>query len=175
MTKDSKSNKVDKDNKDAKMPKKASKKQSDNLQVKIEELTADLQRVRADFENYVRRADQEKAASRSFGESAAIMKLLPVIDNIERAISHMPDDLKDHPWAIGVSGVLKSLDKSLGDLGLERINSSPGVEFDPEVHDAVQVDEEAEGDREVIAEELRAGYKLNGKPIRHAMVKVTRK
>jgi molecular chaperone GrpE len=144
------------------------------LQLRIDELTADLQRNRADFENYVRRTDAEKLAAKENGEASAILKLLPVIDNVERAITHLPEDISEHPWAQGVVGLVKNLDKSLAGLGLERIDAKPGTIFDPEIHDAIQVDEDAEGEREVIAEELQPGYKLRGRPIRHAMVKVTR-
>lgn len=152
---------------------KKSKKQEE-LEQRIDELTADLQRTRADFENYVRRTDQEKSAAREAGEATAILKLLPVIDNIERAIAYTPEDLRDHPWAQGVTGLVKNLEKSLDGLGLKRINAKPGVDFNPELHDAIQVDEDATGEREVIAEELQSGYVLRGRPIRHAMVKVTR-
>lgn len=148
--------------------------QIQELQRQIDELTADLQRTRADFENYVRRSDQEKQAARENGEAAAIMKLLPVIDNIERAIGYLPEDIAKHPWAQGIAGLVKNLDKSLAGLGLERIAATPGTDFDPELHDAIQVDEEAAGEKEVIAEELQQGYILRGRPIRHAMVKVTR-
>lgn len=146
----------------------------EQLQTEMSELTADLQRTRADFENYVRRADQEKSTARAAGEAAAILKLLPVIDNIERAIAHMPEDLKAHPWANGVANLVKNLDKSLENLNLKRIDAKPGTDFNPELHDAIQVDEDVSGEREVIAEELQPGYTLNGRPIRHAMVKVTR-
>ena len=66
------------------------------------------------------------------------------------------------------------LDKQLKEIGLEKIDSKPGVSFNPELHQVVQFDEEAEGEKEIIAEELRAGYTLNGSVIRDAMVKVTR-
>jgi molecular chaperone GrpE len=140
----------------------------------VEELTNDLKRLRADFENYMRRVDSEKAAVREAGEAGAILKLLPVIDNIERAIAYTPEDLKGNPWADGVANLVKNLEKSLQGLGLERIEATPGTEFDPELHDAIQVDEDAEGEKEVVAEELQPGYRLRGRPIRHAMVKVTR-
>jgi molecular chaperone GrpE (heat shock protein) len=58
---------------------------------------------------------------------------------------------------------------------LKRIEAGQGAEFNPDLHEAIQFDEEATGEKEVIAEELQAGYVLNGQPIRHAMVKVTRK
>lgn len=138
------------------------------------ELTLDLQRTRADFENYRKRVDAEKSAAREAGQASAIQKILPVIDNIERAITYAPEDLKENPWVQGVAGLTKNLEKSLESLNLKRIDAKPGTEFNPEFHEAIQFDEDAEGDTEVIAEELQAGYTLNGHPIRHAMVKVTK-
>lgn len=150
-----------------------SKKQTE-LEQHIGELTQDLQRTRADFENYRKRAEAEKTAAHQYGAAAAIMKLLPVIDNIERAIAYMPDDLTDNKWAQGVANLVNNLEKSLEGMNVKRIIASPGTAFNPELHEAIQVDEEAEGEQEVIAEELQAGYTLAGTPIRHAMVKVTR-
>jgi molecular chaperone GrpE len=155
-----------------------SKKQEDKkyeeLEARVGELTQDLQRVRADFENYRKRVEQEKEMARAGGKVGAIMKLLPVIDNIERAIAHTPDDLKENKWAQGVTGLVKNLEKSLESLNLARIEAKPGTKFDPELHEAIQFDEEAEGDQEVIAEELQPGYKLGDDVIRHSMVKVTK-
>jgi molecular chaperone GrpE len=138
------------------------------------ELTLDLQRTRADFENYRKRVDTEKSAAREAGQASAILKLLPVIDNIERAIAYTPEDLKDNKWVQGVQSLVKNLEKSLETLNLKRIDAKPGVAFNPELHEAIQFDEDAEGDKEVVAEELQGGYTLNGNVIRHAMVKVTK-
>jgi len=140
----------------------------------VAELTLDLQRTRADFENYRKRVEQEKQSARESGQASTILKLLPVIDNIERAIAYTPEELKDNSWVQSVAGLVKHLEKSLESLNLKRIDAKPGVAFDPELHEAIQFDEEATGDKEVIAEEMQAGYILNGQPIRHAMVKVTR-
>lgn len=150
-------------------------KKNDEYQQQINELTEDLQRTRADFENYRKRVEAEKIAAREIGQSSAIIKLLPVIDNIERAITYVPDDIKDHEWVQSVMGLAKNLDKSLDGLNLKRIDATSGTAFDPDVHEAIQFDEDATGEKEVIAEELQAGYLLNGRPIRHSMVKVTRK
>ena len=73
-----------------------------------------------------------------------------------------------------MAGLSKQLDKQLKEIGLEKIDAKPGTLFNSELHQAVQFDETAEGDKEVIAEELRAGYILNGAVARDAMVKVTR-
>jgi molecular chaperone GrpE len=153
----------------------AKSKKQEELEQQVGELTADLQRTRADFENYRKRVEQEKTAARAAGQASAILKLLPVIDNIERAIAHTPAELQDNKWAQGISGLVKHLEKSLEALNLKRIDAAAGSDFDPELHEAIQFDEDAEGEHEVIAEELQAGYALNGQPIRHSMVKVTRK
>ncbi len=155
--------------------KKAKKEDIQNeFEQQLGELTLDLQRTRADFENYRKRVDAEKAAARENGQASAILKLLPVIDNIERAIAYMPEDLKDNAWAQGVASLVKNLDKSLEGLNVKRIDAGVGVAFNPELHEAIQFDEDATGDKEVIAEELQAGYLLGDNVIRHAMVKVTK-
>ncbi len=149
-------------------------KKQEEINQQIEELTQDLQRTRADFENYRKRMEQEKSAARESGKAAAILKLIPIIDNIERAVAYTPPELKDNKWAQGISGLAKNLEKSLDALNVRRIDAARGKVFDPELHEAIQFDEDAEGDTEVISEELQAGYTHNGSPIRHAMVRVTR-
>ena len=153
----------------------AKSKVQENLEQQVGELTADLQRLRADFENYRKRVDTEKLSARQDGEIRAIMKLLPIIDTIERAVAHIPADIADHQWVKGVAGLVKQLEKSLGELKLAKIDANEGTVFNPELHQAIQFDEDAAGEQEVIAEELQPGYMLNGDPIRHSMVKVTRK
>ena len=137
-------------------------------------MTADLQRTRADFENYRKRVEIEKQSAREAGQAGAILKLLPVIDTIERAIAYVPEELKDNKWALGIVGLVKNLEKALEGLNLKRIDAKAGTEFNPDFHEAIQFDEDATGEKEVIAEELQPGYLLNGRPVRHAMVKVTR-
>lgn len=146
----------------------------DELQQQITELTLDLQRTRADFENFRKRAEIDKQQSMERGEAKTAIKMLPVIDTIERAIVHIPDDIAEHQWVQGVAGLIKQLDKALADMGIARIEAKSGTLFNPELHQAIQMDEDAVGEQEVVAEELQAGYTLQNVPIRHAMVKVTR-
>jgi molecular chaperone GrpE len=153
----------------------AKTKQQIALEESLLELTTDLQRTRADFENYRKRSELEKVTAREAGQASAILKLIPVIDNIERAIAYMPADLADNAWAQSVSGLVKNLEKSLDSLNLKRIDASVGSAFNTDLHEAIQFDEEVAGENEVVADELQAGYTLNGHVIRHAMVKVTRK
>jgi len=160
----------EKENK-SKKPKKEAKLK---LEQQLAELTTDLQRTRADFENYRKRSETDKAMARESGQASAILKLLPVIDNIERAVAYIPDDLKDNKWAQGIAGLAKNLESSLDGLNLKRIEATAGMAFNPDFHEAILFDEDAEGENEVIAAEMQAGYTLGGRPIRHAMVKVTR-
>lgn len=138
-----------------------------------QELINDLQRLRADFENYRKRVEADQVNTVSMSKAATIIKLLPVIDNIERAIAHAPKELKDNAWAQGVVALGKNLEKSLAELDLTRINAAPGTAFNPDLHEAVFM-EDGDGEHEVVAEELRPGYLLGGQVIRPSMVKVKR-
>ncbi len=149
------------------------KKQTESVQCD-DELLLDLQRTRADFENYRKNVEREKKSAYDAGEIKAILKLLPVIDTLERAVVNVPKELSDNAWAQGIVAVSKQLDKQLKGLGLEKIVATPGTAFDPELHQAVQFDDAVTDGKEVIAEELRAGYIHHGSVVRDAMVKVTR-
>ena len=148
-----------------------SKKQIE-LEQKIGEITADLQRVHADFVNYKRRAEEDQQRAVSIGREGTIAALLPTIDNIERALTHIPDDLKEHDFIKALQSVAKQLEKDLTQMGVEKIKTV-GEEFNPETMEAIQM-EDGEGDKEVVIEELQGGYSMNGAVIRHAMVKVGR-
>jgi molecular chaperone GrpE len=137
------------------------------------ELTADLQRVQADFMNFRRRSDEEKIRAVHAGKEQAVLALLPVLDNIERAIAHEPADIKDHAWVKGVSSIAQQLDSQLAVIGLRKIGAV-GEIFDPSKHEAVGMNEEAEGELEVVAAVLQPGYQLGETVIRPAMVNVTK-
>lgn len=151
------------------MNKKSSKKQ-DNLQQQIDELTLALQRERADAENLRRRYDQQISELSSVVRAGVVKDMLPVIDNLERALIHVPKDLEQNDYVKGVRGVVSQFQKTLKDLGVERVKTV-GEVFDPELHEAVSM-EEGDGDKEIISEELQSGYLVNGEVIRHAMVRV---
>lgn len=137
-------------------------KKADESAAKIAELTNDLQRTRADFENYRRQVEQQKLQYGNVVKNTTVMKLLPLIDDIDRAIAANEN----------LQPLAKSLEKTLKELSLERVETTAGTPFDPDLHEAVMV--EGEGEKEVIAETLRAGYRYDGELIRPAMVKVTR-
>lgn len=143
---------------------------NEELQQQIAELTDALQRERADAENIRKRAATEKVDNLARGREMAAEELVPLLDNLQKAFEYAPEDIADHKWVQGVLGLESQLGKLLADLGLAKIETV-GQEFDPETMQAVSV-EEAGGDKEIVSEELQAGYTLNGKLIRVAMVKV---
>lgn len=140
------------------------------LEQQITELTEALQRERADATNIRRRHEDELNRLRTRVKTTVVGELLPVIDNFERALKHVPEELKDHDYIKGVQGVVKKFEKTLGDMGVERIKTV-GEPFNPDIHEAISM-EEGEGDKEIVCEELQSGYKLGDDVIRHAMVRV---
>ena len=148
-------------------------KKNEDYEQQLGELTLDLQRTRADFENYRKRVESEKSMARASGRVSAISQLLPIVDTIERATQHAPEELKNNPWVSGVANLSKMLNKMLADMDVKRIEAKVGTPFNPELHEAVQFDE-VDGEHEVVAEELQAGYLLGDEVLRPSMVKVTK-
>ena len=142
----------------------------EKLESQVSELTEALQRERADAVNVRRRADEDRAKLASFYKVMILRDLLPAIDNLERALKHVPKDLESHDYIKGVQGVAKQFEQVFKELGVSRIKTV-GEKFDPKLHEAVQM-EEGEGSVEVVCEELQPGYRLGDDVLRHAMVKV---
>jgi molecular chaperone GrpE len=140
------------------------------LQQQVAELTEALQRERADATNIRRRHDEQIANLKNVVKANVVRDLLPIVDNFERALKHVPEDLKDNDYIKGVQGVVKQFEKTLADIGVVRIKTV-GEPFDPRFHEAVSM-EEGDGVEEVVSEELQAGYALGDEVIRHAMVRV---
>jgi molecular chaperone GrpE len=141
------------------------------FQQQVDELTAALQRERADAMNLRRRHDEQLANLKNVVKTNTVRELLPVIDNLERALKHVPQELEGNDYIKGVQGVVRQFDKAMQDIGVQRIKTV-GEVFDPRVHEAVSM-EDGDGEREVVSEELQAGYQLGDEVIRHAMVKVS--
>lgn len=140
------------------------------LQQQVTDLTQALQHERADSTNIRRRHDEQIAGMRTTAKANIVRELLPVIDNFDRALRHVPKELEGNDYIKGVQGVVKQFEKTLADIGVERIKTVDEL-FDPVYHEAV-VMEEGDGTEEVVSDELQAGYKLGNEIIRHAMVKV---
>jgi molecular chaperone GrpE len=152
------------------MPKKQKTEEVEVLEQQIADLTEALQRERADVINVRRRHEEQITSLKTLVKSQVIEELLPVVDNFERALKHVPVELADNDYIKGVQGVVKQFEKTLGDIGVERIKTV-GEPFDPRLHEAVGM-EDGDGEEELVTEELQAGYKVGDQVIRHAMVKV---
>lgn len=131
----------------------------------LAEMTADLQRVQADFVNFRRRVEDDRRELMSLAKSEVVTELLPLIDNLDRALNHRPKELEGNAWAEGVGAVAKQAEEQLRKLGVEKIESL-GQPFDPMLHEAVA------GEGEIITEELQPGYRMGERILRPAMVKV---
>ncbi len=143
---------------------------AEQLAAENAQLTEALQRERADATNLRRQHDAQIASLRTSVKANVIEELLPVIDNFERALKHVPKDLEQNDYVKGVEGVVKQFEKTLADMGVTRIETV-GKPFDPRLHEAISA-EEGEGETEVVSEELQAGYMLGTDVVRHAMVRV---
>ncbi|MDQ3064746.1 MAG: nucleotide exchange factor GrpE [bacterium] len=141
----------------------------EKLEQEIIELTDALQRERADATNVRRRADEDRIKMGAYYKSSVVRELLPVIDNFERALKHVPKDLENNEYIKGIEGVVKQFEDTLAKLGVNRIKTV-GESFDPNLHEAVS-HEEGEG-QEIVSEELQSGYTLGDEVLRHAMVRV---
>ena len=144
------------------------------LQKQVSELTGALQRERADAENLRKRHENELRWGAQFHKIQIIRELVPALDNLERALAHVPKDLKGHDYVKGIQSVAKQFEDCFKKLGVERIKTV-GEVFDPKLHEAISV-EDAGGSspagEEIVCEELQPGYKLGDEIIRHALVKV---
>ncbi|MBL8121553.1 nucleotide exchange factor GrpE [Candidatus Saccharibacteria bacterium] len=143
---------------------------AEQLAAENAQLTEALQRERADATNIRRRHEDQIAGLRTAVKASVVRDLLPVIDNFERALKHTPAELAENDFVKGVQGIVKQFEKTLADIGVERIKTV-GEPFDPKYHEAVSM-EEGDGEQEIVCDELQAGYTVGDEVIRHAMVRV---
>ena len=146
------------------------KEKKDKKDEQIEELTDRLKRQMAEFDNFRKRTEKEKAAMFEVGAKSVIEKMLPVIDNLERAIAAAEKAQETGALVDGVRMTYKAMMEALSRRGLEEIPAQ-GVAFDPELHHAV-AREEGEGEPGTILEVYQKGYRVKDKIVRYAMVKV---
>ena len=146
-------------------------KKKDAKDTQIEDLTDRLKRTMAEFDNFRKRTDKEKASMYEIGARDVIEKLLPVVDNFERGLATIPEDEKNTPLAEGMDKIYKQLVKTLDELGVTPIEAV-GKPFDPNFHNAVMhVEDESLGEN-VVAAELLKGYMYRESVVRHSMVQV---
>lgn len=146
------------------------KKKKDKKDEKIDELNDKYTRLFAEFDNFRKRSEKEKKAMFEVGAKSIIEKILPIIDSFERGLATMPAEEKNG-FAEGMDKVYKQLITSLEEVGVKQIEAV-GLEFDPNLHNAVMHIEDESLDENIVAEELQKGYIYRETVVRHSMVKV---
>ncbi|MBE5876642.1 MAG: nucleotide exchange factor GrpE [Lachnospiraceae bacterium] len=160
------------DKKSEKKKLKAEKKDKENkLQEKVDELEDRVKRQMAEFDNFRKRTEKEKAAMFETGARSVIEKILPVVDNFERGLGALSEEELKQPFAEGMNMVYKQMMTELEKLDVKAIEAV-GCEFDPNLHNAVMQVESEEYESGVIAQELQRGYTYRDTVIRYSMVAV---
>ena len=128
-------------------------------------------RLAADFENFRRRRDQEMVDSRRYASEEAARALLPVLDNLQRAVGHAPDDGAEDDFVGGLNLVVREFEAALERIGVTDV-PGVGAPFDPAVHEAIG-GEEGDVDHDTVSLVLLPGYRLHDRLLRPALVRVT--
>lgn len=138
---------------------------------KAEDYLKNWQRAQADFINFKRRTEQERVEQTKFANSALILKIIPVLDDFERAFATLPREVEGIPWLEGIALIERKLRFILEQEGVTPIEAL-GNDFDPNLHEAVLLEEGTDPQHGVVVAELQKGYKLHDRVIRPTMVKV---
>lgn len=147
------------------------KDKKDKKDSQIEELTDRLKRQMAEFDNFRKRTEKEKAGMYEIGAKSVIEKMLPVVDNFERGLAQVPEDKKDDPFVTGMEMIYKQMMTVFEELEVRPIEAV-GQEFDPNFHNAVMHVEDEEAGENIVVEEFQKGYTYRETVVRHSMVKV---
>ncbi len=129
------------------------------------------QRARAEFANYKKRVEAEREEVRRASNEALLLKLLPVVDDFERAFQKVPREWADSPWVNGISMILRKLNSILESQGVAPIQAT-GQPFNPQQHEAILMEETAEQPEGTVMAEIQRGYRLGERVLRPAQVKV---
>lgn len=138
---------------------------------RLQEAAERFQRLFAEFDNYRKRTDKEKAARYDMGAKDVIEKILPVLDSFELALKNVPEGEEKTPFAEGMDKIHKQFLKVLEEAGVTPIEAV-GKEFDPAFHNAVMHVEDAEAGENIVVEEFQKGYMYKDHVVRYSMVKV---
>ena len=147
------------------------KEKKDKRDEQIAELNDKVLRQMAEFENFRKRTEKEKAAMFEIGAKSIVEKLLPVIDNFERGLATVSEEEKNGAFAQGIDKIYKQLLTELAEAGVTPIEAV-GKEFNPDFHNAVMHIEDENFGENIVAEEFQKGYMYKDSVVRHSMVKV---
>ncbi|MBK9123466.1 MAG: nucleotide exchange factor GrpE [Chloroflexi bacterium] len=143
------------------------------LLAKIEEYKDGWQRERAEFANYKRRVEREQAEVRQRGVHDAVARVLPIIDDFERAMQFVPEEFKENPWLNGIDLLLSKFDKFLTESNVEKIDPT-GEPFDPTRHEAIGLEDTDEVESGLVSTTLQKGYISGDRVLRPALVRVAK-
>lgn len=149
-------------------------KETDELSIiknQLVESEEKYKRLLAEFDNFRKRTEKEKQMMADFGASLILTQVLGIVDNLERAVNNIPEDLKDNAYVDGIKKIYEQLMKTLEDLKVTPIKAK-GEKFDQNLHNAVMMDEESDCEEGTITEELQKGFMYKDQVLRHSMVKV---
>ena len=138
----------------------------------VEELTDKVKRQMAEFENFRKRSEKEKAGMFEMGAKSVIEQILPVIDNFERGLAAVPEESKADPFVEGMEKIYRQFMDTMDKLNVKPIEAV-GTEFNPDFHNAVMHVEDEEAGENVVVEEFQKGYLYKDQVVRHSMVKVS--
>lgn len=138
---------------------------------KIEELNDRLMRTMAEFDNFRKRTEKEKATMFDMGVKSIVEKLLPIVDNFERGLGTITEKEKEGAFAQGIEMIYKQVITTLEEIGVKPIDAV-GKEFDPNLHNAVMHGEDENLGENIVSDEFQKGYVYRDMVIRHSMVKV---
>lgn len=138
---------------------------------KIEELNDRLMRSMAEFDNFRKRSEKEKAMMYDMGVKSIVEKMLPIVDNFERGLGTITEKEKESAFAQGIELIYRQLFTSLDEIGLKPIDAV-GKEFDPNLHNAVMHGEDDSLGENIVSDEFQKGYVYRDMVVRHSMVKV---
>jgi len=148
--------------------------------LRVQELASQLEeannrylRLAADFDNFKKRARHEQLDTMRHAAATVVERLLPVVDDANRALDHAPEGV-DEGWLKGVQLTVRQLEDVLASVGVERV-SAMGAPFDPKLHEAVGSEERADQPEDTVVVELRPGYRMHDRVLRPALVKVARR
>jgi molecular chaperone GrpE len=140
--------------------------EAEQLKAEIANLREQLARAQADYSNLVRRSREEQAQMTEWSENKTILKFLTILDNLERALEHTPEEFKSHAWTEGLVSIVRAMQKTVAEFGVSRMNSV-WSEVNPDLHDVISQIPHA---TTTIQTEVETGYMRNEKALRHAKV-----
>ena len=146
----------------------------EEAQREVEQFRTLLQRVKADSLNYKRRVEEEREELQRQANSNLVLRLLPVMDDFERALRHIPRDDAISAWLAGVELVGRNMTSVLESFGVTRIDAID-AQFDPAEHESVSIEVSDSREEGTVLSVIREGYKFNGRVLRPAQVTVSRK